>query len=171
MSVGKNRRFVNALSIGKDDIFGDSIQQVYLGSDITTGASAAKLRQTIGGAATLSTSSGVGKSEYSVRALSYCDIHKIMLDDLCAILNAYPEFSGDFLQKFTVTFNLRKVKLSSNYIVCQLADEIKTWNLVNSWTFCCTYSRFVRELTNSHQFTVDHTEKKSVKFNRKSVLL
>ncbi len=53
--------------------------------------------------------SSIGKSNYSVRALSYCDLHKIMLDDLQEILDMYPEFAGDFWMKFKVTFDLRQV--------------------------------------------------------------
>ena len=93
---------------GKDDIFGDSVQFVYLGCEATHGANFSNLRQTMSG------NSVVGKSVYSVRALSYCDLHKIGIDDLCAILDVYPEFAGDFLQKFAVTFNLRKVCLCAN---------------------------------------------------------
>ena len=51
----------------------------------------------------------VGKSNYCVRALSYCDLHKIELQDLQEILDVYPEFAETFLQKFQVTFNLRHV--------------------------------------------------------------
>ena len=54
--------------------------------------------------------SNIGKSNYSVRALSYCDLHKIMLVDLQEILEVYPEFAADFLQTFRVTFNLREVR-------------------------------------------------------------
>lgn len=88
---------------GKDDIFGDSLQQIYIGCEVTHSANFSKLRQTA------TRNSIVGKSLFSVRALSYCDLHKIGIDDLCAILDVYPEFAGDFLQNFAVTFNLRKV--------------------------------------------------------------
>ena len=71
---------------GKDDIFGENVNE-----------SRPQDRSTI------------GKSNYCVRALSYCDLHKIMLTDLQEILDMYPEFAGDFLYKFTVTFNLRHV--------------------------------------------------------------
>ena len=51
----------------------------------------------------------IGKSNYCVRALSYCDLHKVTLTDLHEILDMYPEFAGDFLNKFRVTFDLREV--------------------------------------------------------------
>ena len=52
-----------------------------------------------------------GQSQYSVRALSYCDINKIELEDLREILRTYPEFAHSFLKMFQVTFNLRKVSV------------------------------------------------------------
>ena len=51
--------------------------------------------------------STVGKSSYTVRPLSHCDINKISTDDLRDILDDYPEFSRRFLNGFSVTFNLR----------------------------------------------------------------
>ena len=50
-----------------------------------------------------------GQSLYFVRALSYCDINKIELEDLRDILQTYPEFAEDFCTKFHVTFDLKKV--------------------------------------------------------------
>lgn len=82
------------LFAGKDDIFGEDPRE-----------------------ATMSGRTTIGKSNYCVRALSYCDLHKILLDDLQEILDVYPEFSGDFLQKFRVTFNLRYVS-PTVYICC-----------------------------------------------------
>ena len=52
----------------------------------------------------------LGKSCYAVTALSYCDLHKISLYDLAAILDVYPEFSSHFLHSFYITFNLRQVR-------------------------------------------------------------
>ncbi|KAL8622301.1 Potassium voltage-gated channel subfamily H member 6 [Nucella lapillus] len=49
------------------------------------------------------------KSMYFVRALSYCDFNKIELSDLREILQLYPEFADQFLRRFQVTFNLKKV--------------------------------------------------------------
>lgn len=72
---------------GKDDIFGENLHQIREYDRST-----------------------IGKSNYCVRALSYCDLHKIMLVDLQEILDMYPEFAGDFLQKFRVTFDLRQVR-------------------------------------------------------------
>jgi CRP-like cAMP-binding protein len=51
----------------------------------------------------------VGKSSCNVRALTYCDLHKIHRDDLLEILDTYPEFSDDFIKNLEVTFDLRDV--------------------------------------------------------------
>ena len=66
---------------GKDDIFGENICQ----------------HETI------------GKSSYNVRALTYCDLHKIQRDDILDILEMYPEFAEQFIKNLEVTFDLRDV--------------------------------------------------------------
>ncbi|XP_078320840.1 voltage-gated inwardly rectifying potassium channel KCNH6-like isoform X5 [Crassostrea virginica] len=53
----------------------------------------------------------VGKSSCNVRALTYCDLHKIHRDDLLEILEMYPEFSEHFVRNLEVTFDLRDVDL------------------------------------------------------------
>jgi len=76
----------NETCVGKDDIFGEDVKKSYF--DETRQA---------------------GKSLYTVSTISYCDLHKITIDDLQTIMDAYPEFAGDFLLNFGVTFNLREV--------------------------------------------------------------
>ncbi|XP_061180002.1 potassium voltage-gated channel subfamily H member 6-like [Saccostrea echinata] len=53
----------------------------------------------------------VGKSSCNVRALTYCDLHKIHRDDLLEILDMYPEFTEHFVRNLEVTFDLRDVEL------------------------------------------------------------
>ncbi|XP_069841217.1 voltage-gated inwardly rectifying potassium channel KCNH7 isoform X3 [Dendropsophus ebraccatus] len=48
-----------------------------------------------------------GKSNADVRALTYCDLHKIQRVDLLEVLDMYPEFSDQFLTNLELTFNLR----------------------------------------------------------------
>ncbi|XP_075036852.1 voltage-gated inwardly rectifying potassium channel KCNH7 isoform X2 [Mixophyes fleayi] len=48
-----------------------------------------------------------GKSNADVRALTYCDLHKIQREDLLEVLDMYPEFSDQFLTNLELTFNLR----------------------------------------------------------------
>ncbi|MEE6489468.1 hypothetical protein FKM82_015578 [Ascaphus truei] len=48
-----------------------------------------------------------GKSNADVRALTYCDLHKIQREDLLEVLDMYPEFSDHFLTNLELTFNLR----------------------------------------------------------------
>ncbi|XP_036755822.2 potassium voltage-gated channel subfamily H member 6 isoform X2 [Manis pentadactyla] len=48
-----------------------------------------------------------GKSNADVRALTYCDLHKIQRADLLEVLDMYPAFADSFWSKLEVTFNLR----------------------------------------------------------------
>ncbi|KTG33684.1 hypothetical protein cypCar_00001499 [Cyprinus carpio] len=48
-----------------------------------------------------------GKSSADVRALTYCDLHKILRDDLLEVLDMYPDFSDSFWSNLEITFNLR----------------------------------------------------------------
>ena len=69
------------MSTGKDDVFGENV-----------------CRHTT-----------VGKSSCNVRALTYCDLHKITRDDLLDVLEMYPEFADSFSRNLEVTFDLRDV--------------------------------------------------------------
>ncbi|XP_044004798.1 potassium voltage-gated channel subfamily H member 7 isoform X3 [Aphidius gifuensis] len=51
--------------------------------------------------------STVGKSSCNVRALTYCDLHKIHRDDLLDVLALYPEFHNHFIENLEITFNMR----------------------------------------------------------------
>ncbi|XP_062988161.1 potassium voltage-gated channel subfamily H member 6 [Elgaria multicarinata webbii] len=48
-----------------------------------------------------------GKSSADVRALTYCDLHKIQREDLLEVLDMYPVFSDNFWSNLEITFNLR----------------------------------------------------------------
>ncbi|XP_004707590.1 potassium voltage-gated channel subfamily H member 6 isoform X1 [Echinops telfairi] len=48
-----------------------------------------------------------GKSSADVRALTYCDLHKIQRADLLEVLDLYPAFADSFWSQLEVTFNLR----------------------------------------------------------------
>nr|XP_023966821.1 potassium voltage-gated channel subfamily H member 6 [Chrysemys picta bellii] len=52
-----------------------------------------------------------GKSNADVRALTYCDLHKIQREDLLEVLDMYPAFSDNFWSNLEITFNLRDVSL------------------------------------------------------------
>lgn len=47
----------------------------------------------------------------SVRALTYCDLHKILRDDLLDVLDMYPEFASPFCKDLSITYNLRDVRI------------------------------------------------------------
>lgn len=75
--------FLSPLSPGKNDIFGEPIN-LY---------------------------SRPGKSNADVRALTYCDLHKILREDVLEVLDMYPEFADHFWSNLEITFNLRDVSL------------------------------------------------------------
>lgn len=75
--------FCHIFFVGKDDVFGENICKY----------------------------STVGKSSCNVRALTYCDLHKIHRDDLLEILDMYPEFAEQFVKNLEVTFDLRDVSI------------------------------------------------------------
>lgn len=53
-----------------------------------------------------------------MRALTYCDLHKIHRDDLLEVLDMYPEFSDHFWSSLEITFNLRDVSGTSGVGLC-----------------------------------------------------
>ena len=56
-------------------------------------------------------------SGYGVKALSYCELHAIVLADLMAVFDDYPEFADDFLRQFVVTFSIQREVKSTGYIL------------------------------------------------------
>lgn len=56
---------------------------------------------------TIDNSNMMGKSKSTVRALTYCDLHKIMRDDLLDVLDMYPEFKKSFFKNLHITYSLR----------------------------------------------------------------
>ncbi|XP_029461478.1 potassium voltage-gated channel subfamily H member 7 isoform X2 [Rhinatrema bivittatum] len=65
-----------------------------------------------------------GKSNADVRALTYCDLHKIQREDLLEVLDMYPEFSDHFLTNLELTFNLRHESSKADLIIkSQIADD------------------------------------------------
>jgi len=85
-----------ALFPGKDDVFGENIC----------------VHETI------------GKSSCNVRALTYCDLHKIHRDDLLDILEMYPEFAEHFAKNLQVTFELRDVSAQQEIILKFVLNDI-----------------------------------------------
>lgn len=67
-----------------------------------------------------------GKSNADVRALTYCDLHKIFREDVLEVLDMYPEFADNFWNNLEITFNLRDVSLE---IVIRLT-EYKCNNII-----------------------------------------
>ncbi|CAF1289067.1 unnamed protein product [Rotaria sordida] len=60
-----------------------------------------------------------GKSAYNVRALTYCDLHKILRDDLLEVIDMYPEFAQSFCRNLKITLTLRDEELVSKSNECR----------------------------------------------------
>ncbi|XP_072311602.1 voltage-gated inwardly rectifying potassium channel KCNH6 isoform X2 [Eucyclogobius newberryi] len=48
-----------------------------------------------------------GKSNADVLTVSYCDLHRILRDDLLEVLDMYPGFADNFWRNLEITFDLR----------------------------------------------------------------
>lgn len=78
-----------------------------------------------------------GKSSADVRALTYCDLHKILRDDLLEVLDMYPDFSDNFWSNLEITFNLRDVRHSNSYIsILASVSQHDFHNYVSYWSLC-----------------------------------
>ncbi|XP_015214404.1 potassium voltage-gated channel subfamily H member 7 isoform X3 [Lepisosteus oculatus] len=64
-----------------------------------------------------------GKSNADVRALTYCDLHKIQREDLLEVLDMYPEFADHFLTNLELTFNLRDDNAKADFSDTNDSDE------------------------------------------------
>ncbi|XP_064648680.1 potassium voltage-gated channel subfamily H member 6-like isoform X3 [Lineus longissimus] len=82
------------VSRGSIEILKDDVVMAILGKDDVFGENICKHET-------------VGKSSCNVRALTYCDLHKIIRDDLLDVLEMYPEFAEEFAKNLEVTFDLR----------------------------------------------------------------
>ncbi|XP_062860051.1 potassium voltage-gated channel subfamily H member 6 [Trichomycterus rosablanca] len=49
-----------------------------------------------------------GHCNADVRTLTYCDLHRIQIDDLLEVLDMYPAFAESFWRNLEITFNLRE---------------------------------------------------------------
>ncbi|XP_067626850.1 potassium voltage-gated channel unc-103 isoform X2 [Eurosta solidaginis] len=81
--------------------------------------------------------STIGKSNGNVRALTYCDIHKIHRDDLLDILDLYPEFSDSFANNLVLTYNMRDdfqagVEVKHRYLRAKSLDRERSTSDITS---------------------------------------
>nr|QQY02582.1 potassium voltage-gated channel subfamily H member 2 [Cryptocotyle lingua] len=67
----------------------------------------------------------MGQSRFCVRALTYCDLHKIQHDDLFEILEMYPEFAKCFRQKLEITLDLHNSPVPGEIGPMQWDDAMK----------------------------------------------
>lgn len=53
----------------------------------------------------------VGRSNCRVRALTYCDLHRVHRDDLLDVLDFYPEFRASFINNLEISHVMRDVSI------------------------------------------------------------
>ena len=85
----------------------------------------------------------LGKSVVHVRALTYCDIHTINVDDLLKVLEFHKPFAITFSRNLCLTFDLSKRVVFSKVNIC---EKTTTYNvdkavsvsrsLTRSWRSC-----------------------------------
>ncbi|XP_046350011.2 potassium voltage-gated channel subfamily H member 6-like isoform X1 [Haliotis rufescens] len=102
------------ISRGSIEILRDDIVVAILGKDDVFGENLCK-------------HDTVGKSSCNVRALTYCDLHKIHRDDLLDILDMYPEFSDHFVDNLEITFDLRDEELVVRSDGRNKTRHVKRW--------------------------------------------
>ncbi|CAH8662427.1 unnamed protein product [Dicrocoelium dendriticum] len=89
----------------------------------------------------------MGQSKFYVRALTYCDLHKIQHDDLFEVLEMYPEFAKQFRQKLEITFDLQNPVFMADTADTEkpLTGLISTDRLNEGREMCakCTSFRFL----------------------------
>ncbi|XP_062874475.1 potassium voltage-gated channel subfamily H member 6a [Trichomycterus rosablanca] len=93
-----------------------------------------------------------GKSSADVRALTYCDLHKILRDDLLEVLDMYPDFSDSFWTNLEITFNLR--------------DADRTLQSTPSEESVCGYRRSHHRRHSLHRNRPDGTDKEDTKLDQ-----
>ncbi|XP_017045436.1 potassium voltage-gated channel unc-103 isoform X2 [Drosophila ficusphila] len=73
----------------------------------------------------------LGKSNAVVRALTYCDIHKLHRDDLLDVLDSYPEFLDSFVNNLVITYNMRDdehggVDIKHRFLRAKSSDKMRS---------------------------------------------
>uniref|UniRef100_A0A3Q3APM6 Potassium voltage-gated channel, subfamily H (eag-related), member 6a n=1 Tax=Kryptolebias marmoratus TaxID=37003 RepID=A0A3Q3APM6_KRYMA len=84
-----------------------------------------------------------GKSSADVRALTYCDLHKILRDDLLEVLDMYPDFADMFWSNLEITFNLRDVSATRGQYPypdrsCSMANHRQGTGAGSRWDDLCS---------------------------------
>ncbi|XP_061397393.1 potassium voltage-gated channel unc-103 [Musca vetustissima] len=108
-SIEIQRENTTVVILGKDDIFGEN-PCIY---------------------------PNIGKSNANVRALTYCDLHKIHRDDLLDILHLYPEFFDSFVNNLEITYVMRDeytsgVDVKHKYLRVKSMDKERSTSDMNS---------------------------------------
>ncbi|XP_064792379.1 potassium voltage-gated channel subfamily H member 6-like [Oncorhynchus masou masou] len=94
-----------------------------------------------------------GKCNADVRALTYCDLHKIHREDMLEVLDMYPEFSDYFWGNLEITFNLRDVATVAGSMSSEDSDHCGVSCRIHrqKLSLSCSSDRGVAEETNPSQ--------------------
>lgn len=114
----------------------------------------------------------IGKSSCNVRALTYCDLHRIMRDDILDVLDLFPEFAEEFSRNLEITFNLRDVSkvcqhltvvYQKSLVICGLqiynSFKVPFWCLNLNFKYQITYTEVI-----SAQYKIQYTVLYSIIF-------
>ena len=95
----------------------------------------------------------LGKSVVHVRALTYCDIHTINVDDLLKVLEFHKPFAITFSRNLCLTFDLSKRVVFSKVNICQK----KSLQIYNVYKSCLSLQVIDKKLEKLYE-QVNHLE-------------
>ncbi|XP_077359881.1 voltage-gated inwardly rectifying potassium channel KCNH6 [Festucalex cinctus] len=64
-----------------------------------------------------------GKSSSDVLTITYCDLHRILRDDLLEVLDMYPSFASNFWRNLDLTFDLRDADQAVSILTDDSGDD------------------------------------------------
>uniref|UniRef100_A0A1B0A992 Cyclic nucleotide-binding domain-containing protein n=1 Tax=Glossina pallidipes TaxID=7398 RepID=A0A1B0A992_GLOPL len=107
----------------------------------------------------------IGKSNANVRALTYCDLHKIHRDDLLDVLHLYPEFFDSFVNNLEITYVMRDeftsgVDVKHKYLRVKSLDKERSTSDINSLRIVGLHYK-----TNMKGFMRDNAQKEAPDVN------
>ncbi|KAL9919167.1 potassium voltage-gated channel seizure isoform 1-T4 [Glossina fuscipes fuscipes] len=107
----------------------------------------------------------IGKSNANVRALTYCDLHKIHRDDLLDVLHLYPEFFDSFVNNLEITYVMRDeftsgVDVKHKYLRVKSLDKERSTSDINSLRIVGLHYK-----TNMKGFMRDNAQKETPDVN------
>ncbi|XP_031614579.1 potassium voltage-gated channel subfamily H member 6 [Oreochromis aureus] len=96
-----------------------------------------------------------GKSSSDVHSITYCDLHRILRDDLLEVLDMYPSFADNFWRNLEITFDLRDADQEPPLII---ADDSGDDCEYHHKPRCKIHSLDCRNRPGGYQMVVDWLE-------------